>query len=71
VFCLQDGFPLWKRVLAGLCAGGFGQLVASPTDLIKTQIQMEGKRRLQVRDRRGIALLSVFVSEEYARYNDV
>ena len=30
-----------------MSAGGFGQLVASPTDLIKTQIQMEGKRRLQ------------------------
>ena len=27
--------------------GGMGQFVASPTDLIKTQIQMEGKRRLQ------------------------
>ena len=28
-------------------AGGFGQLVASPTDLIKTHMQMEGRRRLQ------------------------
>ena len=43
----QDGFPLWKRVLAGLSAGGIGQLIASPADLVKTQIQMEGKRRLQ------------------------
>ena len=25
---------------------GIGQLMASPTDLIKTQIQMEGRRRL-------------------------
>ena len=25
---------------------GFGQFMASPTDLIKTQIQMEGRRRL-------------------------
>ena len=30
-----------------MTAGGLGQLVASPTDLIKTQIQMEGRRRLQ------------------------
>ena len=30
-----------------MAAGGMGQFVASPTDLIKTQIQMEGKRRLQ------------------------
>ena len=25
---------------------GLGQLMASPTDLIKTQIQMEGRRKL-------------------------
>ena len=43
----KNGFPLWKKVVAGMTAGGVGQLVASPTDLIKTQIQMEGKRRLQ------------------------
>ena len=43
----KDGFPLWKKVVAGMTAGGVGQLAASPTDLIKTQIQMEGKRRLQ------------------------
>lgn len=42
----KDGFPLWRKVLAGMTAGGIGQLAASPTDLIKTQIQMEGKRRL-------------------------
>jgi len=33
--------------VAGMTAGGLGQLVASPTDLIKTHIQMEGRRRLQ------------------------
>ena len=43
----KDGFPVWKKVVAGMTAGGVGQLVASPTDLIKTQIQMEGRRRLQ------------------------
>ena len=43
----KNGFPLWKKVVAGMTAGGVGQLVASPTDLIKTQIQMEGKRGLQ------------------------
>ena len=42
----KDGFPLWKKVVAGMTAGGVGQLAASPTDLIKTQIQMEGRRRL-------------------------
>ena len=43
----KNGFPMWKKVLAGMGAGGFGQLVASPTDLIKTHMQMEGRRRLQ------------------------
>merc|ERR1719435_925406 len=42
----HHGFPLWKKVLAGMLAGGFGQFFASPTDLVKTQIQMEGRRRL-------------------------
>eukprot|EP00092_Neocalanus_flemingeri_P064447 GFUD01078206.1.p1 GENE.GFUD01078206.1~~GFUD01078206.1.p1 ORF type:complete len:337 (+),score=82.13 GFUD01078206.1:252-1262(+) len=42
----KDGFSLWKKVVAGMMAGGIGQLMASPTDLIKTQIQMEGRRRL-------------------------
>jgi len=42
----KNGFPMWKKVVAGMLAGGIGQLMASPTDLIKTQIQMEGRRRL-------------------------
>lgn len=42
----HTGFPLWKKVLAGMMAGGFGQFFASPTDLVKTQIQMEGRRRM-------------------------
>jgi len=47
--CKNDshGFPLWQKVIAGMLSGGIGQFMASPTDLIKTQIQMEGKRRLQ------------------------
>jgi len=42
----KNGFPMWKKVVAGMLAGGIGQLMASPTDLIKTQIQMEGRRRV-------------------------
>jgi len=42
----ETGFPLWKKVVAGMLAGGIGQFMASPTDLIKTQIQMEGRRIL-------------------------
>ena len=29
-----------------MTAGAFGQLIASPTDLVKVQMQMEGKRVL-------------------------
>ncbi|KAK3586068.1 hypothetical protein CHS0354_033189 [Potamilus streckersoni] len=43
-----DGtFQMWKAITAGVLAGGMGQYVASPTDLIKVQMQMEGKRRLE------------------------
>jgi len=56
----KDGFPLWKKVLAGMAAGGMGQFVASPTDLIKTQIQMEGKRRLQGKPPRVNGTLDAF-----------
>nr|ACO11693.1 Mitochondrial uncoupling protein 4 [Caligus rogercresseyi] len=55
-----NGFPLWKKVLAGMTAGGLGQLVASPTDLVKTQIQMEGRRRLQGLEPRVHGMLDAF-----------
>lgn len=35
-----------KSALCGVTAGAIAQFAASPTDLIKVQIQMEGKRRL-------------------------
>ncbi|XP_014774018.1 mitochondrial uncoupling protein 4 isoform X2 [Octopus bimaculoides] len=42
-----DGvLPVWKAACCGLTAGMLGQFVASPTDLIKVQMQMEGKNRL-------------------------
>ena len=37
---------LWKSALAGVSAGGLAQFLASPADLVKVHIQMEGKRRL-------------------------
>ncbi|XP_052768882.1 mitochondrial uncoupling protein 4-like isoform X2 [Mya arenaria] len=44
----DDGtFALWKGVIVGSMSGAFGQLVASPTDLIKVNMQMEGRRRLE------------------------
>ena len=56
----QHGFPLWKKVIAGMTAGGFGQFIASPTDLIKTQIQMEGKRRLLGKPPRVDGMIDAF-----------
>lgn len=44
----KDGtIPVWKAILAGVAAGGVAQFLATPTDLVKVQIQMEGRRRLQ------------------------
>uniref|UniRef100_A0A0K2TKN4 Mitochondrial uncoupling protein 4like [Acyrthosiphon pisum] n=1 Tax=Lepeophtheirus salmonis TaxID=72036 RepID=A0A0K2TKN4_LEPSM len=56
----KNGFPLWKKVIAGMTAGGLGQLVASPTDLVKTQIQMEGRRRLQGYEPRVHGMVDAF-----------
>ncbi|XP_046878362.1 mitochondrial uncoupling protein 4 isoform X3 [Hypomesus transpacificus] len=36
-----------KAVLGGMLAGALGQFMASPTDLVKVQMQMEGRRRLE------------------------
>ncbi|CAH1795246.1 unnamed protein product, partial [Owenia fusiformis] len=42
----EDGsFPLWKAAVGGGVAGALGQFLASPTDLVKIQMQMEGRRR--------------------------
>ncbi|XP_052601353.1 mitochondrial uncoupling protein 4 isoform X1 [Peromyscus californicus insignis] len=40
-------YPLWKSVIGGMMAGVIGQFLANPTDLVKVQMQMEGKRRLE------------------------
>ncbi|XP_038065028.1 mitochondrial uncoupling protein 4-like [Patiria miniata] len=43
-----DGnFAVWKAALAGMLAGVIGQFIASPTDLVKVQMQMEGRRVLE------------------------
>ncbi|NXO63208.1 UCP4 protein, partial [Phainopepla nitens] len=42
-----ESFPLWKSVVGGMAAGAIGQFFASPTDLVKVQMQMEGKRKLE------------------------
>lgn len=42
----NNEFVLWQSALAGVGAGGLAQWLASPADLVKVHIQMEGKRRL-------------------------
>lgn len=42
-----DGtFPVWKAGCCGMVSGMISQFLASPTDLVKVQMQMDGKRRL-------------------------
>ncbi|RXN06235.1 mitochondrial uncoupling 4 isoform X1 [Labeo rohita] len=44
----EDGvFPVWKAVIGSMISGALGQFIASPTDLVKVQMQMEGRRRLE------------------------
>lgn len=33
--------------ICGMTAGGLGQFLASPADLVKVQMQMEGRRKLE------------------------
>ncbi|RZC37050.1 mitochondrial uncoupling protein 4 [Asbolus verrucosus] len=42
----EEYFPVWKSAVCGVSAGAFSQYIASPTDLLKVQLQMEGKRKI-------------------------
>jgi len=56
-----DGyFPLWKSVIGGLSAGAAAQFIASPTDLVKVQMQTEGRRALEGMPRRVKGTLHAF-----------
>ncbi|XP_072913325.1 mitochondrial uncoupling protein 4 isoform X3 [Hemitrygon akajei] len=58
----DDGyFPLWKAVLGGMISGAIGQFFASPTDLVKVQMQMEGRRRLEGKPPRIHGVYHAFV----------
>ena len=43
-------------------AGGLGQFIASPTDLVKVQMQMEGRRRLEGKPPRQVILKTSQIS---------
>ncbi|VDM56766.1 unnamed protein product [Angiostrongylus costaricensis] len=47
IFKKEKTFPMWKSMLCGATAGVLAQFAASPTDLVKVQMQMEGIRKLQ------------------------
>lgn len=43
--------------MGGVVSGGLGQFLASPTDLVKVQMQMEGRRRLEGKPPRWVIFL--------------
>ncbi|XP_065910309.1 mitochondrial uncoupling protein 4-like [Dysidea avara] len=43
----QGKYPLWKAIPTGMISGAAAQFLASPTDLVKVQMQMEGRRQLE------------------------
>lgn len=44
-----DGtIPVTTALVGGVAAGSFAQFLASPFDLVKVQIQMEGRRRVMM-----------------------
>ncbi|KAL5019053.1 hypothetical protein ScPMuIL_004775 [Solemya velum] len=48
-----DGtFSIWLATLGGGIAGALGQFIASPTDLVKVQMQTEGRRLLEGKEMR-------------------
>ncbi|XP_066494001.1 mitochondrial uncoupling protein 4 isoform X2 [Tiliqua scincoides] len=57
----DKSFPLWKAVVGGMTAGAIGQFFASPTDLVKVQMQMEGKRQLEGKPLRFCGVHHAFV----------
>lgn len=58
----DDRFPFWKSVIGGMLAGAIGQFFASPTDLVKVQMQMEGRRRLEGKAPRVRGMYHAFVT---------
>jgi solute carrier family 25 uncoupling protein 27 len=44
--CARCVWACSLRVLAGMATGGLGQLVAAPTDVVKTRIQADGRLKL-------------------------
>lgn len=45
-----------KAVIGGMSAGAIGQFFTNPADLVKVQMQMEGKRKLEGKPVRSVLL---------------
>ncbi|KIH51818.1 hypothetical protein ANCDUO_18089 [Ancylostoma duodenale] len=58
----EKSFPVWKSMLCGATAGLVAQFAASPTDLVKVQMQMEGLRKLQKLPLRYSGAFDCFIS---------
>ena len=67
-----------KASLSGLCAGAMGQFVASPADLVKVHMQMEGRRRLEGKPPRyhqtclliWFGLIGLFCTPTFSAYEE-
>ncbi|OBS70195.1 hypothetical protein A6R68_01258, partial [Neotoma lepida] len=57
-------YPLWKSVIGGMMAGVIGQFLANPTDLVKVQMQMEGKRKLEGKPLRTVSFILATVQPQ-------
>jgi len=53
--------PVWQAILGGIFVGGAAQFLASPADLVKVQLQMEGRRRLEGKPPRVTGVTEAFV----------
>nr|CAD7410853.1 unnamed protein product [Timema cristinae] len=42
----SGNYSIWKSAVNGMFSGVVAQFLANPADLVKIQMQMEGKRRL-------------------------
>ena len=48
MMCMVLGLCVFRKAIpTGMISGAAAQFLASPTDLVKVQMQMEGKRQLE------------------------
>ncbi|CAH1112388.1 unnamed protein product [Psylliodes chrysocephalus] len=56
----EDKLALWQAIICGMACGFVAQLLSNPMDLIKVQLQMEGKRKLLGLPPRGTGFCNAF-----------